>query len=387
VPGISTDPPLRSVADGHRAGPCERHLLDAVARFAPLLRAAVIGLCGVFWLTGHAGVALPLAITILVVATVLACAQSRWHAAAPVTFMTANAVLSVVVGLSQVVFGAQPISGWVYAMASIMSVTCYVDWPERPVAGHLLAAVTIGAHSAGYFLAAGFVPAVAVWSLLVQAGLSWTGLLLVRHAARLCDRLVRRSEQRRIAAAAVRAQRTADRAYLAMLHDTASTTLLMVSTGATGDFDWLPAAARRDLEVLTAHLPVTDRDSDLVDLAELLTSLTGYPGLTVRVDVDGPLTVPPTPAYAIYHGVREALSNVQRHAGDPRPVLTARERDGRVVVRLSDRGRGFDPAAVPAQRRGLAESIQARMTAAGGVAEVRSAPGQGTTVEWTWSRG
>lgn len=379
MPGVTTP---------GRAGPCERHLLDAVARYAPLLRAAVIGLCGVFWLTGHAAdPAAPLAITILVVATVLACAQSRWHAAAPVTFITATAVLAVVVGLSQVVVGAQPMSGWVYATASIMSVTCYVDWPERPVAGHLLAAAAIGAHGAGYVLAAGFLPAEAVWSLLVQAGLSWTGLLLVRHAARLCDRLVRRAEQRRIAAAAVRAQRTADRAYLAMLHDTASTTLLMVSTGTTGDFDWLPAAARRDLDVLTAHNPVTDRDSDLVDLTDLLTSLTGYPGLTVRTDIDGPLTVPPNPAYAIYHGVREALSNVQRHAGDTSPVLTARECDGRVVVRLSDHGRGFDPAAVPPQRRGLAESIRARMTAAGGVAEVRSTPGQGTTVEWRWSRG
>jgi hypothetical protein len=384
VPGIATDRPARPVADGHRPGPCERHLLDAVARCAPLLRAAVIGLAGMFGLAGYSGAAVPTAIAILVVATGLACAQSWWHTTAPVTFMTAGAALSVVVGLSQVVLGAQPVSGWVYATVSITSVTCYVDWPSRPVAGHVLAAVAIGAHSAGCFLAAGFVSAVAVWSLLVQAMLSWAGLLLVRHAARLCDRLVRRAEQRRIAAAAVRAQRTADRAYLAMLHDTASTTLLMVSTDTTGDVAWLPAAARRDLEVLTAHTPVTDQD---VDLADLLTSLAGYPGLTVRTDIEGPLTLPPTPAYAIYHGVREALSNVHRHAGDRGPALTGHDRDGRVVVRLSDRGRGFDPAAVPAHRRGLAESIHARMTAAGGVAEVRSAPGRGTTVEWTWSRG
>ncbi|MBB4905105.1 sensor histidine kinase [Actinophytocola algeriensis] len=383
-----TERPVRSVADGHgrQAGPCERHLLDAVARCAPLLRAAVIGLCGVFGLTGHPPAELPLAITILVAATGLACAQSRWHAVAPVAFMTAHAVLSVVVGLSQVFFGEQPVGGWLYATVSIMSVTCYVDWPERPVAGHVLAAVAIGAHSAGYFLAAGSVSAVSVWSLLVQAMLSWAGLLLVRHAARLCDRLVRRAEQRRIAAAAARAQRTADRAYLAMLHDTASTTLLMVSTCTTGDGGWLRAAARRDLEVLTAHRPVTGQDSASVDLADLLTSLTTYPGLTVRADVDGPLTVPPKQAYAIYHGVREALSNVHRHAGDPSPALTGHDRDGRVVVRLSDRGRGFDPGAVPAHRRGLAESIRARMTAAGGAAEVRSAPGRGTTVEWTWSR-
>ena len=344
----------------------------------------MIGLCGVFGLTDHGGAELSLALAILVVATALPCAQSRWHATAPLTFMAAGAALSVVVGLSQAGLGAQPEGGWLYATVSITSVTAHVDWPDRPVAGHVLAAVAIGAHTAGCVLATGAVPVTGLWSLVVQALLSWAGLLLVRHAARLCDRLVRRAEQRRVAAAAVRAQRTADRAYLAMLHDTASTTLLMVSTGSAGDFDWRPAAARRDLEVLTAHTPVTDQD---VGLAGLLTSLTAYPGLTVRADVDGLLTVPPGPAYAIHHGVREALSNVLRHAGDPSPVLTAHDRDGRVVVRLSDRGRGFDPAAVPAHRRGLAESIHARMRVAGGSAEVRSAPGQGTTVEWTWSRG
>lgn len=371
----------RPVPDDRETGPCERHLQDAVARCAPLLRAAVVGLCGVFGLSGHA--AAPLAVAIVVAATVLACAQSRWHTAAPFVFLTASAVLTVVVGLSQVRLGAQPFGGWLYATVSITSVTCYFDWPDRPVAGHVLAGLTIAAHGTGCFLADGLVPLSSAVPLLVQAMLSWAALLLVRHAARLCDRMVRRAQGRRITAAATRAQRSADRAYLAMLHDTASTTLLMVSTDTTGDVDWLPAAARRDLEVLTAFPRVTDED---VDLAGLLASLTAYPGLTVRADLDGPLTVPPTQAYAIYHGVREALSNVHRHAGDPSPVLTGHDRDGRVVVRLSDRGRGFDPGEVPTHRRGLAESIHARMTAAGGAADVRSTPGQGTTVEWTWSR-
>jgi len=357
--------------------------MDAEARHAPLLRAAVVGMCGLFGLAGHPSEALPLAILLVLVATALPCAQSRWHPRAPHVFIAANAAIAVVVGLSQVVFGAQPTGGWLFAIVSITSVTAYVDWPRRPVTGHVLAALTIGAHAAGCALAGTAVSVAIVWPLLVQALLAWTGLLLVRHAARLCDRLVLAAERRRVAAAAARAQRTADRAYLAMLHDTASTTLLMVSTGAAGTYDWLPAAARRDVEVLTSYTPVTDRD---VDLAGLLQSLTGYPGLTVRADIAGPLTVPPGPAYAIYHGVREALSNVHRHTGDRNPALTGHELDGRVVVRLSDRGRGFDPDTVPAHRHGIAESVRARMAAVGGVAEVRSAPGRGTTVEWTWSR-
>jgi histidine kinase/DNA gyrase B/HSP90-like ATPase len=376
VPGSQPDH-----ADG--PGPCERHLLDAVARHAPLLRAAVVGLCGLFGLAAQPSETLLLAIGLVAVATALPCAQSRWHADAPAAFIAAHAGLAVAVGLSQVVLGAQQAGGWLFAIVSIMSVTCYVDWPRWPVAGHALAALTIAAHAAGGALAGAGFSVTSMGSLLVQALLAWTGLLLVRHAARLCDRLVLAAEERRVAAAAARAQRIADREYLAMLHDTASTTLLMVSTGAAGEYDWLPAAARRDVEVLSSYTPVTDRD---VDLAGLLASLTDYPGLTVHADLAGPLTVPPEPAYAIYHGVREALSNVHRHAGDRRPALTGHDLDGRVVVRLSDRGRGFDPAEVPAHRHGLAESIRARMAAVGGVAEVRSAPGRGTTVEWTWSR-
>jgi signal transduction histidine kinase len=50
------------------------------------------------------------------------------------------------------------------------------------------------------------------------------------------------------------------------------------------------------------------------------------------------------------------------------------------VVFVRDRGRGFDPQAVPADRKGLAESIHARISRHGGSATVRSVPGEGTEV-------
>ena len=53
---------------------------------------------------------------------------------------------------------------------------------------------------------------------------------------------------------------------------------------------------------------------------------------------------------------------------------------------VRDRGRGFDPAAVPADRKGLAESIHARMARRGGTAAVRTAPGEGTEVSLTMPR-
>ena len=58
-----------------------------------------------------------------------------------------------------------------------------------------------------------------------------------------------------------------------------------------------------------------------------------------------------------------------------------------VRVEVADDGAGFDPQAVPPHRYGVRESIQARMAAVGGQAEIVSAPGQGTRVLLEWSDG
>jgi signal transduction histidine kinase len=57
--------------------------------------------------------------------------------------------------------------------------------------------------------------------------------------------------------------------------------------------------------------------------------------------------------------------------------------EGRVEVFVRDRGRGFEPATVPADRRGIAESIVGRMARHGGRARIHSTPGEGTEVELT----
>jgi signal transduction histidine kinase len=51
------------------------------------------------------------------------------------------------------------------------------------------------------------------------------------------------------------------------------------------------------------------------------------------------------------------------------------------AVYVRDRGRGFDPAAVAPDRRGLSESIRGRMERVDGTANVTSSPGEGTEVE------
>lgn len=77
---------------------------------------------------------------------------------------------------------------------------------------------------------------------------------------------------------------------------------------------------------------------------------------------------------------REATVNAAKWSGAPAVSLFAEVEPGEVSLYVRDRGRGFDPGAVPADRKGVAESIRARMARHGGTAAIRSAPGEGTEV-------
>jgi signal transduction histidine kinase len=83
---------------------------------------------------------------------------------------------------------------------------------------------------------------------------------------------------------------------------------------------------------------------------------------------------------AVVAAVREAAANAARHSGADRVDVYVEVAGDRIVAYVRDRGRGFDPAAVPPQRHGLAGSVIGRMQRVGGTAVVRSAPGAGTEV-------
>jgi signal transduction histidine kinase len=84
---------------------------------------------------------------------------------------------------------------------------------------------------------------------------------------------------------------------------------------------------------------------------------------------------------ALVAAAREAMVNAARHGGGGTVSVYAEVSDAQAQVFVRDRGDGFDPTAVPADRRGIAESIVGRMERHGGRAVVHAAPGQGTEVE------
>lgn len=89
---------------------------------------------------------------------------------------------------------------------------------------------------------------------------------------------------------------------------------------------------------------------------------------------------------ALLAAAREATVNAAKWSGAPVVSVFAEVEPESVSVFVRDRGRGFDPATVPGDRKGLAQSVRGRVIRRGGTATIRSAPGEGTEVSLVMPR-
>jgi two-component system, NarL family, sensor histidine kinase UhpB len=110
-------------------------------------------------------------------------------------------------------------------------------------------------------------------------------------------------------------------------------------------------------------------------------------GIEGRLDTTGdPDALADVVQTAIYRVAQEALTNVTRHAGATVVEMGVMEQEDGVELRVSDDGRGFDPAVLPHANsltpgRGLGLiGMAERARLVGGELDVRSAPGGGTTI-------
>ena len=89
---------------------------------------------------------------------------------------------------------------------------------------------------------------------------------------------------------------------------------------------------------------------------------------------------------ALLDAAREATVNAAKWSGADQVSVYAEVETDTVMLYVRDRGRGFDPDAVPEDRQGIAQSIRARVARFGGSAVVRSAPGEGAEVQLSMPR-
>jgi len=98
----------------------------------------------------------------------------------------------------------------------------------------------------------------------------------------------------------------------------------------------------------------------------------------VEVETDGVGRYPQEAEAAVYFCCLEAIQNVAKYAGATRARIRLETRDGELVFEVIDDGAGFDPERTP-MGAGL-QNMADRLAALGGTVDVRSRPGEGTTV-------
>ena len=252
----------------------------------------------------------------------------------------------------------------------------------RPWLGLTGAAIVV----IGYGLGAGD-PADA-WLLVVETLVAAGLVAVIRGGARQADSIVAAVLETERQVRAEEARRADEREQHRQLHDTVLSTLTMVAAGAiAGPSPALTVQAARDLRVLQglAGAPaVPGGPAPMTDLTpKLKQAAASTDDLAVQLRLV-PVTLPSPVADQLVACVGEALRNVEQHAGAGQAEVTVSGGAGWAVIKITDRGRGFDPAATPPSRRGIRESITGRMLAAGGRAAIASRPGAGTTVTVSW---
>jgi signal transduction histidine kinase len=177
----------------------------------------------------------------------------------------------------------------------------------------------------------------------------------------------------------IRSQERAEMA--AHLHDSVLQTLALIQRNAEypREVARLARGQERELRTLlygtrSAGASVTD------DLRAAAAEVEDAYAVSVDVVVVGDAPSDPS-LRALAAAAREAMVNAAKHSGAGEVSVYAEVEDDAVSVFVRDRGIGFDPESVAADRQGVRGSIVGRMERHGGSARIGSVPGRGTEIE------
>ncbi|MFI7452139.1 sensor histidine kinase [Nonomuraea sp. NPDC049714] len=276
-------------------------------------------------------------------------------------------------------------------------------WPGTALPYALLTAILIGitfrtpaaivawTAALGGSLLLGFVLAEPAWwqALPHVAGLA-TNAFMVGYVTRLLTRSARDLDLARAEELQRSAQlsRERERGRTARnLHDRILQTMEALARDGWIADDGVRARVAEESRWLRAYLRGDDRDPATDVLAALEETVRQAVGGGLRVEFNaGRLRAAPErermPAEiveALTGVLREALTNVSKHAGVDHAVVRAECRAGAVTLSVLDQGRGFD-ATAPTAGLGIARSIVERVRATGGDARIEAEPGEGTHV-------
>ncbi|HWM14825.1 MAG TPA: PspC domain-containing protein [Gaiellaceae bacterium] len=170
----------------------------------------------------------------------------------------------------------------------------------------------------------------------------------------------------------------------ARVHDSVLQTLALIERHAQEPQRVSALARRQERELrgwLYGDLPLGDGAASLeAALSTAAADVEEVHGVRVELASAGDCPVDDG-VEAVVLAAREAMTNAAKFAGVEEIDVYAEATEDTVAVFIRDRGSGFDRAAVPANRRGIVESIEGRLERVGGRATIASTPGEGTEVE------
>lgn len=105
-------------------------------------------------------------------------------------------------------------------------------------------------------------------------------------------------------------------------------------------------------------------------------------GVQVKFEHDEiPPSIPEDVALCVFRIVQEGLRNVGRHSGASEAQVVLRMNSGKLIVRVSDQGSGFDMGRLEKKGALGLLSMEERVRLAGGRFNLQSEPGKGTRLE------
>ena len=224
--------------------------------------------------------------------------------------------------------------------------------------------------------------------LLLGAPVIWALARRADRAARDRERLLRRSMD----ASASERSRIARDLHDGVVQDLAGTAF---SVAALAQDPAMPAAARADLDEAAGVLRTSLRSlrSLLVSihppdlrgsgLRAALTDLTApavAAGIETTVSVADADDLPPETASLVWRAAQEAVRNAIRHSSARHLDVRVDGAGGRAVLEVVDDGIGFVVAGPSPEASFGLRGLASLVTDAGGLLDVRSAPGRGTTI-------
>jgi len=201
-----------------------------------------------------------------------------------------------------------------------------------------------------------------------------------RERLRLRAEAERAAIEKQLAAEKEAATRLQERSEIArQLHDSVLQTLKLISSSAedSSEVRYLVRVQERDLRRTINEYRSPHKESFRARLLDARAAIEDRYRVEIEQVIRDDTEMTPELG-ALVEAASEAMANAARHSGSPTIDLYADVRTDGVQINVRDRGRGFDPETISSG--GMAHSIVGRVTEAGGTANIKTAPLQGTDV-------